>query len=116
MLRMSTAKVYLAPGTTDMRAGIDRLSMAVQGILDLDPFSGHLFVFCNRKRDAIKVLYWDRTGFCLWHKRLERHRFCWPEHVPEVMNITPQQLGWLLDGLTLTPQGAHQRLYYKSVL
>ncbi len=68
MLRKSAAKVYLAPGVTDMRAGIDRLSMTVQGVLDLDPFSGQLFVFCNRRRDAIKVLYWDRNGFCLWHK------------------------------------------------
>lgn len=116
MLMTSAAKVYLAPGTTDMRAGIDRLSMTVQGLLDLDPFSGQLFVFCNRRRDAIKVLYWDRNGFCLWHKRLEKQRFCWPERASEVMNITPQQLGWLLDGLTLTPQGAHQRLFYKSVL
>ena len=116
MLRMPATKVYLALGVTDMRAGIDRLSMTVQGILDLDPFSGHLFVFCNRRRDAIKVLYWDRNGFCLWHKRLEKHRFCWPERVSEVMNIAPQQLGWLLDGLTLTPQGAHQKLHYKSVL
>ena len=66
MLRMPAAKVYLAPGTTDMRAGIDRLSMMVQGALDLDPFSEHLFVFCNRRRDAIKVLYWDRNGFCLY--------------------------------------------------
>jgi len=57
MLRMAATKVYLAPGNTDMRAGIDRLSVTVQGVLDLDPFSGHLFVFCNRRRDAIKVLY-----------------------------------------------------------
>lgn len=116
MLRMAATKVYLAPGGTDMRAGINRLSLTVQSILDLDPFSGHLFVFCNRRRDAIKVLYWDRNGFCLWHKRLETHRFSWPERVSEVMDITPQQLGWLLDGLTLTPSGAHQTLDYKFVI
>ena len=116
MLRMAATKVYLAPGNTDMRAGIDRLSVTVQSVLDLDPFSGHLFVFCNRRRDAIKVLYWDRNGFCLWHKRLEKHRFAWPERASEVMDISPHQLGWLLDGLTLTPSGAHQTLPYKSVV
>ena len=116
MLRMPATKVYLAPGVTDMRAGIDRLSITVQGLLNLNPFSGHLFVFCNRKRDALKVLHWDRNGFCLWHKRLEKHRFCWPEHAAEVMNITAQQLGWLLDGLTISPRGAHPNLIYKSLL
>ena len=54
MLRMPATKVFLAPGVTDMRAGIDRLSMTVQGLLALDPFSGHLFVFCKRKRDALR--------------------------------------------------------------
>ena len=66
MLRLPATKVYLAPGVTDMRAGIDRLSMTVQGLLALDPFSGHLFVFCNRKRDALKVLYWDRNGITVF--------------------------------------------------
>lgn len=68
-------KVYLAPGNTDMRKAINGLSITVQGILDLDPFSGHLFVFCNRAKTIIKILYWDRNGFCLWQKRLEKHKF-----------------------------------------
>ena len=112
----SKTRVYIATGATDMRKSINGLSILVAEQLELDPMAGHLFCFCNRKRDMVKILYWQRNGFCLWHKRLEKHRFCWPERVSEVINITPQQLGWLLDGLTLTPQGAHQRLHYKSVL
>ena len=115
MLRMSTAKVYLAPGTTDMRAGIDRLSMTVQGILDLDPFSGHLFVFCNRRRDAIKVLYWDRNGFCLWQKRLEKHRFTWPGSEAEVMELGARELTWLLDGLDPLQARGHPKLEYSTL-
>ena len=59
-------RVYLAVGVTDMRKSINGLSILVQDQLDLDPISGHLFAFCNRRRDIVKVLYWDRNGFCLW--------------------------------------------------
>ena len=111
-----TTRIYLAAGATDMRKGFAGLAALAGSVLEADPLSGHLFVFCNRRRDAIKVLYWDRNGFCLWHKRLEKHRFAWPERASEVMDITPRQLGWLLDGLTLTPSGAHQTLSYKSVI
>ena len=125
MLRMPAAKVYLAPGATDMRAGIDRLSMTVQGALDLDPLlrTPLCLLQSQARRHQGAVLGPQRLlplcrirHNCLWHKRLEKHRFCWPERASEVMNITPQQLGWLLDGLTLTPQGAHRRLHYKSVI
>lgn len=116
MLPMTGARVYLALGATDMRAGINKLSTIVQDFLEIDPFLGHLFVFCNRKKDTIKVLYWDRNGFCLWQKRLEKHKFQWPIDMGGVKNVTPQQLGWLLDGLTLTPYGAHKKLAYKSVV
>ena len=71
-------RVYIATGITDMRKSINGLSILVADQLELDPLSGHLFAFCNRKRDIIKIMYWDRNGFCLWHKRLERDRFRWP--------------------------------------
>ena len=60
-------RVYLAVGVTDMRKSINGLSILVQDQLDLDPLSGHLFVFCNRRRDMVKVLYWDRNGLVLRH-------------------------------------------------
>jgi len=65
LLSSAQTKVYLALGNTDMRKAINGLSILVQESMDIDPFSGHLFVFCNRKRNIIKILYWDRNGFCL---------------------------------------------------
>lgn len=62
-------QVYVATGVTDMRKSINGLSILVAEQLDLDPLTGHLFCFCNRRRDIIKILYWNRNGFCLWQKR-----------------------------------------------
>ena len=91
-------RVYIATGNTDMRKSINGLSILVADQLELNPLSGHLFAFCNRKRDIIKILYWDRNGFCLFHKRLEKDRFQWPETEKSVLNIHGHELSWLLDG------------------
>jgi len=66
-------KVFLAAGSTDLRRSIDGLALLVAAQLELDPLSGHLFVFCNRRRTIVKVLYWDRNGFCLWQNHLSSH-------------------------------------------
>ncbi len=114
MLKTSGLRVFLAPGFTDMRKSINGLSILVDDF-DLDPFSGHLFVFCNRRRNMLKVLYWDRNGFCLWHKRLEEHRFDWPRSIAEVMEIESRSLDWLLDGLKLHQPTAHSSLKYSLI-
>lgn len=108
-------RAYIATGVTDMRKSINGLSILVADQLDLNPLSGHLFAFCNRKRDIIKILYWDRNGFCLWHKRLEKDRFQWPETEKDVVDIHGHELTWLLDGLSLKQQDAHQHLSYKNI-
>jgi len=113
---LPTTKVSLAVGPTDMRKSINGLSILVEDNMDLDPFCGHLFGFCNRKRDMIKVLYWDRNGFCLWHKRLEKDRFRWPESAEDVLDIGIRELNWLIDGLSIEQHHAHQRLNYSAVL
>ena len=113
MLPLNNSRVYLAVGITDMRKAINGLSIMVEQHLSKDPFSGDLFVFCNRRQNMIKILYWDKNGFCLWHKRLEKHRFKWPRSAEEVVTIGPRELEWLLDGLDYT--SAHQRLYYREV-
>lgn len=113
MTERFSGNIYLAVGSTDMRKAINGLSILVEQAMDLNPFSGDLFVFCNRKRTIIKILYWDHNGFCLWYKRLEKHRFKWPNSRQEVICLEAKQLTWLLAGLDFT--SAHQRLSY-SVL
>ncbi len=108
-------RVYLAAGSTDMRKQISGLSIMVADHLEMDPLSGHLFVFCNRRRNMIKVLYWDRNGFALWHKRLEKHYFKWPDSVTDVCEIDNRQLGWLLDGLDIHQVRAHKPLVYSAL-
>lgn len=103
-------KVYLVLGYTDMRKSVNGLSLMVSEVLNQDPFSGHLFVFCNRRKKIVKILYWDRNGFCLWYKRLERDAFRWPLDEVELLQIDHHQLMWLLDGLDVCEQGVHQRL------
>ena len=109
-------KVYIATGNTDMRKAINGLSILVESQMELDPFSGHIFVFSNRRRKIIKILYWDENGFCLWQKRLEKHRFTWPGAGVEVMELQQRQLKWLLDGLDISKMQGHGRLLYKSVI
>ena len=113
MMVTESTQVYVAVGNTDMRKSINGLSILVEQAMDLNPFSGELFVFCNRLRTIVKILYWDHNGFCLWHKRLEKDRFKWPQSVDEVITIDQRQLQWLLSGLDIAD--AHGQVYYQSV-
>lgn len=109
--------VYLCKAPVDFRKGIQGLAVLVEAQLSLDPFSERLFVFCNRRRDAIKILYWERNGFCLWHKRLERERFRWPaDREGAVVTLSAQQLNWLLDGYDIARMRPHKTLKYKTLL
>ena len=109
MLSPDTARtVYLACGGTDLRKSIDGLAALVSQVFGLDLFSESLFVFCNRRKDKLKILVWDHNGFWLYYRRLERGRFQWPTQ-PDgaAQTITRRQLQWLLDGLTLQQPHAH---------
>ena len=94
-------KVHLAMGYTDMRKGIEGHAMLVQGILRLDPFCGHLFVFRGRKANLIKIVYWDGTRLCLFTRRLEHGVFFWPPHAErgETLMLNLAQLSMLIDGV-----------------
>lgn len=110
-------EVYLCLRPVDFRKGINGLSVLVEAELELNPFSERLFVFVNRRRDKVKVLYWEGAGFCLWMKRLEKERFKWPIFLgSQTATITGQQLNWLLDGIDLRYVRPHRRLQYKSAL
>jgi len=109
--------VYLCRDAIDFRKGINGLAVLVEDSLSLDPFCEHLFVFCNRRRDRIKILYWEHSGFCLWQKRLEKARFHWPRKgFDELVTLTSQQLNWLLDGYDITRMKPHKKLIFSSVL
>lgn len=108
-------EVYLYRGIVDMRKSIDGLAAIVEQELSLSPFGSQLFVFCNRRRDKVKVLYWERAGFVLWYKRLEKQRFPWPKRDEDgVVAITGRELNWLLDGIDLFRVRPHEDLSYTS--
>lgn len=115
MIGPHDVRVYVVIGHVDMRKSIDGLSILVAQQLDLDPLCGHMFAFTNRRRTVIKLLYWDRNGYCLWQKRLERERFRWPESREEVLAVGHRELRWLLDGLEIEQRHAHQKLFYRIV-
>ena len=99
MLKLEGKRVYLACGHTDMRRAINGLSTIVESSFALDPFDGALFVFCNRKRDRIKIIEWDGDGFWLHFKRLEKGHFRWPALGNEsTMTLTGEELSFLLGG------------------
>jgi transposase len=117
--------IYLAQEPVDFRLGINGLSTMVEATLKFDPFSRNLFCFVNKRRNQIKVLYWQRSGFCLWLKRLEEEKFKWPFHFaplesvtarPPVVTISEEQFLWLLEGLDLKHLKPHRALEYRSVL
>lgn len=108
--------IYLHRKPVDFRKSINGLSALVEQSLQLPVFSGALFVFCNKKRDRIKILYWDKSGFCLWMKRLEEERFKWPIRVSgETLTLSEQEFQWLLQGLDISKIKPHKALHYESV-
>ena len=113
----SGLKIYLCTQPTDMRRGFDGLSGMVATLLEKDPLSGHLFVFRNRNRDKLKILYWDTDGLAIWYKRLEQGTFQFPtdgakEELPGGIAITHSQLSLLLGGIDLA--SARKRKRYEK--
>ncbi len=95
----SGVRVWIATGVTDMRRGMNGLSLQVQEGFGRDPFAGDLYIFRGRRGDLIKVLWHDGLGLSLYAKRLEKGRFLWPSPAAGVVAITPAQLGYLLEGI-----------------
>lgn len=106
-------QIYICTEPTDMRRGFDGLSSMTENVMKRDPLSGHLFVFRNRNRDKLKILYWDRDGLAIWYKRLEQGTFQFPtdgkstDDKPVSTEITTCQLSLLLGGIDL--KSVHQR-------
>lgn len=106
-----TTRVFLATGSTDLRKGFDGLFSLVETLIEQDPFSGHLFVFRNRRRDRLKVIWWDRDGIAIFYKRLEKGSYEFPTDAmaktsndssrPCRHEIRADELALLLDGIDL---------------
>ena len=109
---LSAPEIYLYRESVDFRKSINGLAAIIESDTDLPLGSGALFLFTNKQRDKIKVLYWDKTGFALWYKRLEKHRFKWPSDTElQHINLSEQQLQWLLSGFDVI---GHSPLNYTA--
>ncbi|MCX7923042.1 MAG: IS66 family insertion sequence element accessory protein TnpB [Clostridia bacterium] len=91
--------VYIVCGYTDMRRSIDGLAAMIKGTFGMDPFAPSLFLFCGKRRDRLKALYWEGDGFVLLYKRLENGSFKWPRTPEQARRLSHQEFRWLMDGL-----------------
>jgi len=107
-------RIFLRPGITDMRNQINGLAIMTQVVMNKKPLSGNLFLFCNRKRQILKCLYWDKNGFCLWQKRLERDKFPWPENEEAAYELTEDELSMLLLGIDFFHK--HKKISFSDIL
>jgi len=98
-------EIYIACGATDLRKAVDGLANIVRQDFQMDPFGNYLFLFCNRARNRLKGLTWDKNGFCLYYKRLDGDgaKFNWPNDTEAVRDIKIPQLRLLLDGFSVDP-------------
>lgn len=99
-------RVFLARDPVDLRKSFHGLTALAESVLEQDPLSGHAFIFLNRRRDRMKLLYWGGTGFCIWYQQLERGTYQFPECAAaderQGIEITASQLSLILDGIDLS--------------
>ncbi len=112
----SSVRIFIYSESVDMRCGFNRLSMLAESMMQKDPYSGHLFVFFNKYGDKCKILFWDRTGFCLWYKRLEKGTF---EKIKSADNnstfeVDISELSLILEGIDLSRVKRRKRYIHKT--
>src|SRR5215469_11299141 len=113
IIDLNKARIFIRPGTTDLRKAVNGLSAMVQEEMKQDPFSGSVYLFCNSGRKLLKAVYWDKTGFWLSQKRLEQNKFPWPQDEVEAKNFQGEELRMLLAGIDFFK--AHKEVYFKKV-
>ena len=114
ILDISKVRIFIRPGPTDLRKASNGLTVIVQEEMKEDPFSGSVYLFCNRDRKLLKVVYWDRTGFWLCQKRLEKEKYPWPQTKEAAQELECDELKMLLAGIDFFK--AHKVLNYKKVI
>lgn len=92
-------RIFIRPGVTDMRKSIYTLGYLVKSEMGLDLTSDSIFIFCNKRKDTMKILYWDGNGFCLWIKKLEKDRFPFPQSEENAKELSREKFLWLLRGI-----------------
>lgn len=112
-LDFSHARIIIRPGTTNMLASRDRLLEIIKSIMKDDPFSGAVFLFCNRNRNILKMIWWDRTGFWVAQKKLEKGRWPWPDTQEQVRQLNPGQIEMLLKGVDFFK--GHDELFFSEI-
>jgi len=108
--------IYLAVQPINMRKSFDGIAVLIQEVLKQNPLNGHLFVFRNKAADKIKIMYWNRNGFAIYYKRLERGRFKFPKLNKASVTLTQQELELLLDGIDISKLKRLPELHYQAVL
>ena len=110
MLSFPGTQIFLVAGVTDMRKSFRGLPAIVENVVKKDPLSGQVFVFCNRRRNRLKILFFDRNGYWICAKRLEQGTFAWPKVDAASLQMTPEELTMLLGGIDL--RGTERRRWY----
>jgi transposase len=110
---ISKARIFLRPGYTDLRKAVNGLSGIIEHEMTGEPFSGNVYLFCNRERRLLKAVYWERNGFWLSQKRLEKDKFPWPDTRESGQELNKEELMLLLSGIDFFK--AHKELFYKKV-
>lgn len=101
MLSFPGAQIFLVAGVTDMRKSFRGLPAIVENVVGKNPLSGQVFLFCNRRRNRLKILFFDRNGYWICAKRLEKGTFAWPKTGGTSLEMTPEELALLLGGIDL---------------
>ena len=109
---LNNTKVWIFDSPTDMRKSIDGLSMLVANVMNENPTNGDAFVFWNRNKDKIKLIYWHINGFCLLYKRLEKESFKIPTMLSSTIEVSTKELRWLLEGLDIITTTGYKSLNY----
>jgi transposase len=113
IIDLSKVRIFIRPGKTDLRKAVNGLTGLIEQQMSGDLFSGNLYLFCNRDKTLLKALWWDRNGFWLSQKRLEKEKYPWPETSEAVKELSGEELMMLLKGIDFFK--AHKALLYKNI-